>query len=74
MQARVFRLVDTRDNMLGAVTEIEPDLIGLDFAADGATVETLKGDDRTKARSGRTSWRPILFWRVPWTAGSFPKA
>jgi hypothetical protein len=34
--------------MLAAVVEIDPDLIVLDFAVDGETVETLKGDGRTQ--------------------------
>jgi CheY-like chemotaxis protein len=36
------------DEMLAAVVEIEPDLIVLDFAVDGDTVATLKGDGRTQ--------------------------
>lgn len=35
-------------NMLAAVLEVDPDLIVLDFAVDGDTVETLKGDGRTQ--------------------------
>ena len=34
--------------MLTAVLDIDPDLIVLDFAVDGDTVETLKGDGRTR--------------------------
>jgi CheY-like chemotaxis protein len=34
--------------MLDAVLAIDPDLIVLDFAVDGDTVETLKGDGRTQ--------------------------
>jgi CheY-like chemotaxis protein len=34
-------------DMLAAVVEIDPDLIVLDFAVDGDTVETLKSDGRT---------------------------
>ena len=43
--------VATRRNdgdMVAAVVEIDPDLIVLDFAVDGDTVETLKGDGRTQ--------------------------
>ncbi|HYM21667.1 MAG TPA: hypothetical protein VEU08_00595 [Vicinamibacterales bacterium] len=35
------------ETMLTAVLDIDPDLIVLDFAVDGATVKTLKGDGRT---------------------------
>jgi CheY-like chemotaxis protein len=35
------------DDMLAAVLTIDPDLIVLDFAVDGETVATLKGDART---------------------------
>jgi PleD family two-component response regulator len=35
------------DDMLDAVIDIDPDLIVLDFAVDGVTIETLKGDERT---------------------------
>ena len=35
------------DDMLAAVVEVDPDLIVLDFAVNGDTVETLKGDGRT---------------------------
>ena len=34
-------------DMLAAVLDIDPDLIVLDFAVDGETVKTLKGDSRT---------------------------
>ena len=43
--------VENRRNdadMLAAVVHIDPDLIVLDFAVDGDTVETLKGDARTQ--------------------------
>lgn len=36
------------DDVLAAVLEIEPDLIVLDFEADGPTIETLKRDTRTQ--------------------------
>jgi DNA-binding response OmpR family regulator len=42
--------VENRQNdaeMLAAVVDIDPDLIVLDFAVDGDTVATLKGDART---------------------------
>ncbi len=42
--------VENRQNdseMLAAVVDIDPDLIVLDFAVDGDTVEILKGDGRT---------------------------
>lgn len=35
------------ETMLAAVLDIDPDLIVLDFAVDGPTVRTLKGDGRT---------------------------
>lgn len=35
-------------NVLAAVVDIDPDLIVLDFAVDGDTVEILKGDARTE--------------------------
>ena len=34
-------------DMLAAVVDVDPDLIVLDFAVDGETVKTLKGDSRT---------------------------
>ena len=43
--------VENRRNdadMLAAVVDIDPDLIVLDFAVNGDTVETLKGDGRTQ--------------------------
>lgn len=43
--------VENRRNdaeMLAAVVDMDPDLIVLDFAVDGDTVETLKGDARTQ--------------------------
>jgi DNA-binding response OmpR family regulator len=36
------------DDMLAAVLETNPDVIVLDFAVDGVTVATLKGDVRTR--------------------------
>ena len=45
-----LRVANRRNDgdMLAAVLEIDPDLIVLDFAVDGETVETLKGDGRTQ--------------------------
>jgi hypothetical protein len=44
-----LRVVNRQNDgdMLAAVLEIDPDLIVLDFDVDGATIETLKGDERT---------------------------
>jgi CheY-like chemotaxis protein len=45
-----LRVANRRNDsdMLAAVLEIDPDLIVLDFAVDGVTVKTLKGDGRTQ--------------------------
>ena len=45
-----LRVANRRNDgdMLAAILEIDPDLIVLDFAVDGDTVETLKGDGRTR--------------------------
>jgi DNA-binding response OmpR family regulator len=35
-------------DVLGAVLDVDPDVIVLDFGVDGATIETLKRDTRTQ--------------------------